>query len=170
MGKICFQSATRGAIMRPPRAESDASVNRARGLAARNESVRPTRRTPRPVIPEHLAVFLRAAITSVWALDLLILMRNAPGQAWTVTALNDRLRASTSLVEEILSTFVRRGLVVANADKTYRYRPADSATDALVGELAQLYAARPVTVIKEIVTAPNEKIRTFVDAFRLKKD
>ncbi len=121
------------------------------------------------MIPEHLAAFLRTTIKSVWALDLLVLMKNEPGEGWTVTTLNDRLRASTSLVEEILATFTRQGLVVSAADGTYRYQ-ANGEIDALASELTRLYAERPLTVIKQIVSAPNEKIHSFVDAFRLKKD
>lgn len=86
------------------------------------------------MIPEHLRGFLRMTIKSVWALDLLVLLRNAPGQAWTVTALDNRLRASTSLVEEILVTFVRHGLVVAEADATYRYAPATAEIEAMAAE------------------------------------
>ena len=120
--------------------------------------------------PEHLSTFLRATIKSVWALDLLVLMKSAPDHAWTVASLNDRLRASTSLVEEILGSFIRQGLVAQEPDGTYRYAPADARTEAQASELARLYAERPLGVIKEIMSAPNEKLHSFVDAFRLKKD
>jgi DNA-binding IclR family transcriptional regulator len=122
------------------------------------------------MIPEHLRTFLRATIKSVWALDLLVLIKGAPGRSWTVASLNDRLRASTSLVEEILGSFIRQGLVAEEPGGTYRYAPADAQTDALASELARLYAERPLAVIKEIMSAPNEKLHSFVDAFRLKKD
>jgi hypothetical protein len=36
--------------------------------------------------------------------------------------------------------------------------------------LARLYAERPLAVIREIMSAPNDKLHSFVDAFRLKKD
>lgn len=122
------------------------------------------------MIPAHIRAFLRATIKSVWALDVLVAMQSAPGKAWTVAALNERLRASASLVEDILAAFSRAGLVVRENDGRYRYSPASPALEALTSELAKLYAERPMTIIKEIVTAPNEKIRSFVDAFRLKKD
>jgi DNA-binding IclR family transcriptional regulator len=122
------------------------------------------------MIPEHLIAFLRANIKSVWALDLLVLIKTSPDRSFTAAALNDRLRASPSLVEEILGTFTRQGLVSAEANGGYRYAPAGSETDAAVSELTRLYAERPMAVIKEILSAPNEKIHSFVDAFRLKKD
>lgn len=122
------------------------------------------------MIPAHLTTFLRATIKSVWALDLLVLMKSASDQSWTVTALNDRLRASTTLVEEILASFTRQGLVAVDANGRYRYAPASADLDGLVTELTRLYAQRPLAVIKEVLSAPNDKLRSFVDAFRLKKD
>lgn len=122
------------------------------------------------MIPEHIRTFLHATTKSVWALDLLVLMKNAPDRRWTIVQLNDRLRASTSLVEELIAGFCRQGLVVAEGGGTYRYAPANSETQALADQLARIYAERPMAVIKEIMSAPNEKIHSFVDAFRLKKD
>lgn len=122
------------------------------------------------MIPEHLRTFLRTTIKTVWALDLLVLLRNSPGQAWTVVALNNSLRASTSLVEEILVSFTRQGLVTADADGTYRYAPLNAEIEAMAAEVTRLYGERPVSIIKEIMTAPNDKLHSFVDAFRLKKD
>lgn len=122
------------------------------------------------MIPDHLSAFVRTTIKSVWALDLLVLLRNTPAQSWTVVALNDRLRASTSLVDEILSSFTRQGLVVTEPGGTYRYAPANAEIEAMAAELTRLYGERPVSVIKGIMSAPNDKLRSFVDAFRLKKD
>jgi len=122
------------------------------------------------MIPEHLSAFLRANIRSVWALDLLVLIKTSPDRSFTVAALNDLLRASPSLVEEILATFNRQGLVTTEPGGGYRYAPAGSEIDATVSELTRLYGERPMAVIKEILSAPNEKIHSFVDAFRLKKD
>ncbi|MDP1586197.1 MAG: hypothetical protein Q8M07_00515 [Prosthecobacter sp.] len=122
------------------------------------------------MIPEHLRNFLRTTIKSVWALDLLVLLRNSPGQTWTVVALNNGLRASTTLVEEILVSFIRSGLVTVEPDGTYRYAPATTEIGALAADVTRLYGERPVSIIKEIMTAPNDKLHSFVDAFRLKKD
>ena len=122
------------------------------------------------MIPEHIKAFLHATITSVWALELLMAMKSDPDRGWTVSALNDRLRASMSLVEEILAGFTRKGLAAAEGDGTYRYAPATAEIEALASELGRLYNERPMAIIKEIVSAPNEKIHSFVDAFRLKKD
>jgi hypothetical protein len=40
--------------------------------------------------------------------------------------------------------------------------------DSFVAEAQALYAAKPLAVINAIATAPNEKLRIFADAFRLK--
>jgi len=121
------------------------------------------------VIPAHIRDFLRTTITSVWALDLLCLMRSTATRAWSSSELSRELRGSVPLVEEILGLFVRRGLVRCESGR-YRYDCTDARIDALIDDIAKVYGERPMAVIKEIVRFPNDKIHTFVDAFKLKKD
>jgi hypothetical protein len=126
------------------------------------------------VIPPHISEFLQVFIKSVWALDLLRLMKNAPERLWTVTELTGELRGSVPMVESILDGFLRAGLTVEDPAAQYRYA-APPALDGLIAELLVLYSQRPVAVINEIAhTSPErtstDKIRSFVDAFRLKKD
>jgi DNA-binding IclR family transcriptional regulator len=122
------------------------------------------------VIPEHVLQFLRRYIKSVWTLDLLVLMRRDRGRSWTLERLVSELRGNRSLVQEVLSTLVRAGLLKEGGEGLYRYEPASDELDALAAELERHYAERPVALIKEIVSAPNEKIQSFADAFRIKKD
>jgi hypothetical protein len=62
------------------------------------------------------------------------------------------------------------GLVAPEAGGAFRYSPASSQLDRLVGQLAQLYRERPMAVTKAIFANPNDKLQTFADAFKLKKD
>jgi hypothetical protein len=126
------------------------------------------------VIPPHISEFLQVFIKSVWALDLLRLIKNAPARAWTVADLTTELRGSVPMVESILEGFLRAGLAVEDPASHYRYA-ASPALDGLIAELLVLYSQRPVTVIGEIAQLSTErtstdKIQSFVDAFRLKKD
>jgi hypothetical protein len=121
------------------------------------------------VIPKHISEFLRTAIRSTWALDSLRLIKLAPARTWTSAALTAELRGSVPMVEGILAGFARWGLVLEDPPGFYRYA-ANAELDATVSELLRLYAERPVAVIGEIALSPNDKIQTFVDAFRMKKD
>jgi hypothetical protein len=78
------------------------------------------------------------------------------------------MRSSAVAVDEALRNLQRVGLVAADTDNRYRYAPASAELDALASGIAQAYATRPTAVVKAIVTAPDDKLRIFADAFRLK--
>jgi DNA-binding IclR family transcriptional regulator len=122
------------------------------------------------VIPEDVLRFIRASIKSVWTLDVLLLMRRGGDKSWPLDELTRELRGNRTLVHDVLSTLAKAGLVEADEAGNYRYRPADAEADALVERLEKIYVERPLALIKEIVSAPNEKIQSFADAFKLKKD
>jgi len=67
---------------------------------------------------------------------------------------------------------VSRGLATpaGDAPDAVRYAPAPPALDATVVQLARDYAERRVTVITMIFSKPVDKLRTFADAFRFRKD
>ena len=54
-------------------------------------------------------------------------------------------------------------------DDTLRYRPASAALGAHVETLAQAWDQRPVTLIRLIYALRDGKIRSFADAFKLRK-
>ena len=67
---------------------------------------------------------------------------------------------------------VARGLAApaTDAPDAFRYAPIPPALDATLVQLAKDYAERRVTVITLIFSKPVDKLRTFADAFRLRKD
>jgi hypothetical protein len=132
------------------------------------------RLTPQPgdddVIPEPVLQFVRGSIKSVWTLDLMVLMRRHKDRAWTPDALVGELRANRALVQEALASLTLAGLLVMEPDGSCRYRPANAALEDVAAEVERHYIERPLALIKAIVSAPNEKIQSFADAFRFKKD
>ncbi|MGE4064629.1 MAG: hypothetical protein AB7E79_14790 [Rhodospirillaceae bacterium] len=97
-------------------------------------------------------------------------MKSTAPRVWSVPELTAELRASVPLVEEILDTLGRRGIAARSGSDGYRYDCKDPRTDKIVYEIVRIYKETPVALIKEVIRAPNQKIHTFVDAFRLKKD
>ena len=63
----------------------------------------------------------------------------------------------------------RTGWSTARKADAYRYSPATPALDAAVRALTKVYNERPVTLVRMIYAPKDEKIRSFADAFRLKK-
>jgi hypothetical protein len=119
---------------------------------------------------QELLRFIQAAIKSVWALELLLLLRrDTSGKGWSAERLTDETRSSRLVVDGVLATFKAAGLVAEIAEGAYRYG-APYALDRLVGMLESEYAARPSVVIRAILSAPNDKVQTFAEAFRLRRD
>jgi hypothetical protein len=54
-------------------------------------------------------------------------------------------------------------------DDEFRYRPASDALARHVATLAQAYEQRPVTLVRLIYALRDGKIRSFADAFKLRK-
>lgn len=117
---------------------------------------------------DDLLSFVTASIRSVWALELLLLLKGNPQQSWTSDRLILELRSSPVVIADALASLTGAGLVIEDVGQTYRYGAASTALDRLVSELEHLYAARPTTVVKAIVASPTDKLRAFSDAFKLK--
>jgi len=116
-----------------------------------------------------ILAFVGATVKSVWALELLLLMRRERGRAWRIPELVRDLRASTLVVAEALQGLKNAGLVATDETGQWCYRPAAEQLDSFVEGAQSLYAAKPVSVINAIATAPSEKLRIFAEAFRLKE-
>lgn len=120
-------------------------------------------------ISPDLLAFIRHNLTSVWALELLLLLRAEPDRRWPPGALVAELRASEPLVTGIVEHLTRTGLVSVDADGAARYAPAGSAISALCEQLEAAYRQRPVAVIGAI-SAPADKLQALADAFRIRGD
>jgi len=114
---------------------------------------------------DDLISFIDAAIPSVWALDLMILMRSEAGRGWTSEALISTLRASDQIVAENLRSLERAGVVVSEG-AAWRYAPPAS-IDALCVAIEATYRDRPVSVVNAIIRRRTDSLATFANAFRL---
>jgi hypothetical protein len=115
----------------------------------------------------EFAAFVREHIRSMWALELLLLLRREPERGWSAGELVRELRASGGLVEDNLRRFQTSGLVLADEAGAWRYAPAGPALDGLCAELEAAYRARPVAVIN-MIARPADPLQSLADAFRFK--
>jgi hypothetical protein len=113
----------------------------------------------------ELHEFLREHLRSVWAVELLLLLRRDRERAWPPEALVAELRASTNLVNDILAGFQRSGLAVSDDEGGWRYAPAGAALDALASQLEVAYRERPVAVVN-LIAKPVDPIQGLADAFK----
>ena len=113
-----------------------------------------------------ILAFVRQNIRSVWALELLLLLKRDPERCWPEKDLVLELRASQMVVAENLQKLQDSALVVLDDNGCWRYSPvADSLADAC-DRLEDAYRERPVTVINMI--AKPDPLQTLADAFKFR--
>ncbi len=121
---------------------------------------------------DEFCQFVQAAVPSVQAAELLTLLQQEPERAWTPAELQARLRISglpDAETARLLQIFESRGLLAAGPDRLLRLGLADPALAAHVHTLARAYEERPVTLIRMIYALRDTRMRSFADAFRLKR-
>ncbi len=113
--------------------------------------------------------FVRNCIGSIWALEVLVLLGAEPKRRWSLDQIVRESRSSRAAVKGGLALLAGAGLVAQIGDSEYRYNPQSPTLDT-IGDLVQkLYSNKPTTVIAAIYQSPNEKLRTFAEAFELKE-
>jgi predicted transcriptional regulator len=117
---------------------------------------------------ETILEFAGASFRSVWALELLLMLRRTRERSWTAGEIIKELRSSRVVVIEALNNLMVAGLVIQQDDGDYRYGAIGN-TEVLVGELEALYAVKQTAVIHRIVNSPNTKLQILSDAFRIKE-
>jgi hypothetical protein len=120
------------------------------------------------VTEDEVLDFVRTALGSVWALELLLLLHRSPDQAWQDTDLVVPLRANARVIAESLTALCGRGLATLDEDGRYRYCSASATLSQAVDALAELYTRKPMAVTNAILSGRNDKIRTFAEAFRFR--
>jgi hypothetical protein len=118
----------------------------------------------------ELVELVEYSFGSVWALELLLLLRRGREHQYRTEELVRELRSSDAVVAESIERLVAAGLVLMGENGAVRYAPASDAQDALVQQLEEEYRVRPAAIRRVIVQGPAEKLKSFSDAFRLKRD
>lgn len=119
---------------------------------------------------DEVEEFVRATFRSVWALELLCMLRKDRERALTHREMVDGLRASDIVVTQSLDNLSAVGLVVRDQQGSARYSPARPDTDRLVERTEEFYAKSPNAVRRIIASAANPGLTAFANAFRLWKD
>lgn len=121
---------------------------------------------------DEFCQFIQANIPAVDAAELLLFLADRPDLAWDLPDVLRKLRPSVNITdadaERYVEGFVSRGLLARAEGRKVQYRP-EAPEAAHVRTLAQAYEERPVTLIRVIYALRDQKIRTFADAFRLRK-
>ncbi len=117
---------------------------------------------------KQVLAFVGTHFNSVWALELLLLIKRDRGKGRNLADLVAELRSSPLAVSRGLSDLKAAGLVTESADGLHDFEPVTSYHEQLAVEIERIYALKPMTLVKVIAAEPNEKLRIFSDAFKLK--
>ena len=117
-----------------------------------------------------VAAFLRGHFKSVWALELLLFLKDHADEAWPDDALVTALRTSETIVSMSVGTLLAGGLIAKEADCAVRYAPASEDLSRLVDVTQALYAKKPNAVRRVIVGESTQGLSAFANSFKLRND
>jgi hypothetical protein len=104
---------------------------------------------------------------------LLLLHRSAPAAVTQVDAARET-RRPVELLTTVMTDLVNGGLASRapgpGGDDTFAYAPQSESLRRDVEQLVAVYNERPVTLIRAVYDRPPEPVKSFADAFRLRKD
>ena len=112
--------------------------------------------------------FIQKCIDRLETLDLLLLLQSTSKRTWTIKQLSDEMRSSALATESALATLLAQGLV-AKEDETSHFRPITPELEETTRRLAACYRERRTAVIAVIFSRPSDAVRSFAEAFRIKK-
>lgn len=122
--------------------------------------------------PSDVQRFIEQNIESLAQLEALLLLRNEPERQWEASEVGKALYVPPEMADALLAEFIKRGFASATPPDAvrYAYQTIDAETDDLIDRLAAIYRERRVAVISLIYSKPLNKVQTFADAFRLRKE
>lgn len=123
-------------------------------------------------IPDVVRTFVAQHIDSAELLETLLLVHSGPERAWTPEEVARSIYTVPAGATRRLEQLVELGLAQSDGapDPAYRYAPSRPALATQVDALAEAYRRARVAVINLIYNKPPDPLRSFSDAFKLRKD
>ena len=122
------------------------------------------------MLDPQLIAFIRHSIRSIWALELLLLLRRRSPNAIAGEELVRDLRATPNLIERLIDQLVVSGLAVRESCGDVRFAPVSQELERMCEALDSASRERPIALRDAIASTPNDILKNFADAFRFKKD
>jgi hypothetical protein len=116
--------------------------------------------------------FLQGLVPAVEAAELLLAIMLEPSRAWSLeealAALGPGIRLSAADAARYVERMQGRLLASVEGNRI-RYQPASEELAAHARTLERMYRERPVTLIRLIYALRDDRIRSFADAFKLRR-
>jgi hypothetical protein len=116
--------------------------------------------------------FIDQNIESIAQLEALLLMFRDPQRGWDAAEIAKSLYIPPEMAATLLADFHRRRYIklMPGSDASFAYGPQEAKDEQLIKELAAAYQDRRVAITSLIYSKPLNKVQTFADAFRLRKE
>ena len=116
--------------------------------------------------------FIDQNIESLAQLEALILLWRDPQRGWDAKEIGKALYIPPDSAAALLADFRRRGFIKVEPQENirYSYQVVEQRVDQIISDVATAYQDRRVAVISLIYSKPLNKVQTFADAFRLRKE
>jgi hypothetical protein len=124
-----------------------------------------------PDLPATLLTFIQDCIPTYQAAELLLFMAANPDSAFTPEEIVTAMRPvdiTVSAVKEYTAALAAASLIRERGG-TYQYSPRPD-LEMRVGELRRAYNEKPVTLVRATYHIADRNIRSFADAFKLRRD
>lgn len=123
-------------------------------------------------IPPSVRAFIAHHIDSAELLDTLAVVHSAPEREWTPDEVARAIFTVPAGAIRRLEQLVHLGIAssAGGSHPSYRYGPATSALREQVDMLAAAYRTRRVAVVNLVYDRQPDPLRSFSDAFRLRRD
>lgn len=125
-----------------------------------------------PGLPTQVRTLIVERISSVVQVEVLLLLHADRARVWSAADVATQLRIDPAGADAQLAGLVAQGLIqrVDGPAANPEYQYVASPHDAAVAELAQAYNDLRVSVISLIYSKPSDTLKTFADAFRIRKE
>jgi hypothetical protein len=127
--------------------------------------------TGAPGLPSAVREFLATHVQSLEALEVLLVLQRESERWWSAESLAAELGVPRSAAAARLEEVASRNLLdVRISDGIfYRYGPASPSIDSAVRATVETYSRKPLAVTRALYSPPMDDIRSFADAFRIRK-
>jgi hypothetical protein len=125
-----------------------------------------------PDFTDEFCGFLQRCVANVDAAELLLALFKEPERWWRPAELAAQLESIAKLsdvdLQRALDAFQSSALTTRDAELRVRYRSSPN-HDPHLATLGRLYVERPVTLFRTIYALRDTNIRSFADAFKLRR-
>ncbi|MGY3618357.1 hypothetical protein [Bradyrhizobium sp. USDA 10063] len=119
-------------------------------------------------VPDDIRDFILKHIDSVAQIEALLLIQSHPQERWTIPQIAARLYMGDSDTKEALDRLRTTGLLDCEKE-VYRLEGVSAGNMLLIERLLAVYT-RHLIPVTNIIHAKPRRIRSFADAFKLRKD